>query len=118
VPETVPETVSVLEKIQQPSLGRIVHYVLDGRGREPGGHRAAMITYVHGLAGDAGKGGLSCVDLFVFKSASADAGGSGTPGFGAPAVRYSAEPVENTWHWPEYVPASEQSFAPKVAAGS
>lgn len=71
---------------QKPSIGRIVHYVLDGSGE----HRPAVITKVFGL---------TCVNLHVF----GDACDLGKDINRHPtSVQY--EPITETpctWHWPE-----------------
>jgi hypothetical protein len=93
---------------QQPSIGRIVHYVSYGT---PGGEyksecRAAVVTAVRDSE-PVPEHGVPYVDLFVMnptgvflnQSCKYDAGGtSDTPG--APTARSFAG---GSWHWPERV---------------
>ncbi len=82
---------------QEPSVGRVVHYVAYGTpGGEykAGAHRAAIITEVF----DGGPGiGIDSISLAIlnptglfFTQRVAEDQTGQTPG---------------TWHWPEYVPA-------------
>lgn len=76
---------------QQPSVGRIVHYVSHGSpdGTHPAGeHRAAIITEVYGDATDiAGLCVLNPNGMYFQRSA-----------------RYDATAQQpGTWHWPERV---------------
>jgi len=93
---------------QQPSVGRIVHYVSYGT---PGGEyksecRAAVVTAVHNDE-PVPEHGVAYADLFVMNPTGVflnqgckyDEGGtSDTPG--APTARSYAG---GTWHWPERV---------------
>ena len=75
-----------------PTVGRIVHYVMPN-----GGHRAALITRVHGT---------SCVNLAVFPDGDGEAD---APQIRKTSVTFREEHCEgraegaNTWHWPERV---------------
>ena len=88
------------EPAQKPSIGRIVHYVLDS-GQSKGQHRPAMIVRVWSD---------TCVQLTVFTDWSNDFGPD-QHGGGGILWRPSAaqdEGGENprsigTWHWPERV---------------
>lgn len=78
---------------QQPSVGRIVHFVQEGV-ESPAAHRAAVVTEVY----------ESGITLAVFKRM-----GLGALVMGGPCVeqfegvQYDPEMRPNTWHWPERV---------------
>ncbi len=83
---------------QVPSVGRMVHYISYGTpgGEFPAGaHRAAIITEI-GYRDDPHEIGL-CVfnptGLFFNRNIPYDPTGQ----------------MPGTWHWPEYVPAKEES---------
>lgn len=71
---------------QKPSIGRIVHYVLDGSGE----HRPAIITRVYAP---------TCVNLHVF----GDSGDLGRDINRYPtSVQYDPSgEASSSWHWPE-----------------
>ena len=87
---------------QVPSIGRIVHYVLDN-GRYPGEHRPAIIVKV-----TEDETHETRVQLQVFTDSTGDFDRN-QPGAGGllwrEGVRYDEEKRTNSWHWPEYVPA-------------
>lgn len=83
---------------QKPSVGRIVHYVLDS-GRNVGEHRPAIIVKAWGypLAG--------LVQLQVFTDATNESPGA-NDALPCPlwATSVSEDPTgekQRTWHWPE-----------------
>lgn len=83
------------ERNQNPSIGRVVHYVAFGTpgGEYPvGAHRAAIVTQVHPRESDV-------VGLCILNP---------TGMFFTPEVKFDASGrVPGTWHWPEYVPPRE-----------
>lgn len=93
---------------QQPSVGRIVHYVLPS-GRSSGDHRPAVIVRVWGedqvAAGTLPATALGTVQLQVFT----DTGPDGAYNDELPAVMWATSVVHDeaggagTWHWPERV---------------
>lgn len=75
---------------QEPTIGRIVHYVLNPYTGE---HRPAIIV---------GAYGNNIVNLQVFTDGDNDADLSNSGTFWASSVEQSEEFKErNTWHWPE-----------------
>lgn len=73
---------------QEPTIGRIVHYVLDEYQDE---YRPAIIVHV---------GGRSTVNLQVFTDGQNDSSDSGT--MWKSYVEHDEEFKEQgTWHWPE-----------------
>ena len=94
--------------VQQPSIGRIVHYVLPAGNIRKGEHRPAIITQVWNPIkpdGNRADGNGMC-NLTVFKGQGGDGGKSEDASFWAGCISYSETPEPNTWHWPEYVPAA------------
>jgi hypothetical protein len=84
---------------QQPSVGRVVHYVAYGTpgGEFPAGVcRVAVITQVdqRPALGDTDPPG-TYVGLCILNP---------TGLFFNQAVRYDPNKAPGTWHWPEYVP--------------
>ena len=81
---------------QQPSIGRVVHYVLPD-GRYPGEHRPAFIVKIWGP---------TSVNLIVFVDGTNDYPAGGASPRWATSVQLDASetPAPGTWHWPEYVP--------------
>lgn len=94
---------------QQPSVGRIVHYVLPEGSRWAGEHRAAAIAQVHTPLSPPGSTGMCNLSVFKGQTTDFDAGfggafagrdaGSAVALVGS--VNYSATAEPNTWHWPE-----------------
>lgn len=88
---------------QVPSIGRIVHYVLDA-GPKQGEHRAAVIVRVWGDKP------TSAVNLLVFVDGSNDYYRNQGP---EPLIIWRTSKIRSddfgldTWHWPEYVPPKE-----------
>lgn len=80
---------------QTPSIGRIVHYVLNA-GRNAGEHRPAIIVRV--WPGD-------LVNLQVFPDSNED--GTSNDCLPVPmwqtSIRFDADGANHTWHWPERV---------------
>lgn len=89
---------AIHQDLQLPSIGRIVHYVLEG-GPKAGEHRPAIIVKVWE---DPPRPTSAC-QLQVFMD------GDGTPSMndGAPNVVWLTSRLQGTgpgtWHWPEYV---------------
>lgn len=84
---------------QKPSIGRIVHFVLDG-GPHKGEHRPAIITKIWPEYN-----GIQHVQRQVFTDGSNDGEAYRTGLYWATSVTY-ADPSENkiySWHWPEKV---------------
>jgi len=83
--------------IQVPSVGGIVHYIMD-EGNHKGEHRPAIITHVWSN---------TCVQLTVFTDWSNDINGSC-------GILWRTSVLQNegdvnpkslgSWHWPEFVP--------------
>jgi hypothetical protein len=102
---------------QDPSVGRIVHFVLPEGSNYEGEHRAAIITQVWQPLSHESAPGMS--NLQVFKGQSTDfnrfrdgspvscGAALGTDGATVMlgSILYSEEPKPGTWHWPEHVPA-------------
>lgn len=98
-------------KPSNPSVGRIVHYVLPEGSPFKGQHRAAIVTHVWQPLEHESAPGMS--NLTVFKSQVDDLAGpeSGLGAMSDPhgasvmigSVLHSAEPRPGTWHWPEPV---------------
>jgi hypothetical protein len=117
------------EQQQQPSVGRIVHYVLPDGSPRAGEHRAAVIT---GYFGNAEILGASPANLTVFFDQPDDvAGGLMKHGLEIYQGRaFSASQDEDTkapgtWHWPERTdavasspPAAPEPVAPAAAAAA
>ena len=86
-----------MEPEQVPSIGRIVHFVLDS-GNHAGEHRPAIIVKTWGDTP-----GSAC-QLQVFT----DSDGSENSNDGPPNVLWKTSRSQGvgpgTWHWPEYVP--------------
>ena len=81
-----------------PTIGRIVHYVLPAGSAHRGEHRAAMITGVHGDG----------VNLTVFVDQPGDASSEksvchpdGQLLASAVDVKHDEQLSTGTWHWPE-----------------
>jgi hypothetical protein len=93
--------------VQQPSIGRIVHYVLDSPSPFEGKHRPAIITEVWNPITTDGTihSGNGMCNLVVFKSQDNDGGVPAESSFCVGSRSYSADPKPCTWHWPEYVPS-------------
>lgn len=86
---------------QVPSIGRVVHYVLEA-GPHQGEHRAAFIVRVWGDTPDA------LVNLQVFVDGSNDYYKNQGPEpltLWRTSVHRDDAGAPGTWHWPEYVPA-------------
>lgn len=78
----------------QPSIGRVVHYVLPD-GPNIAAHRPAIIT-------DVREDGT--VDLQVFSTGDGTGVGDALPGvFRQAAVPHDDSHQTGTWHWPERV---------------
>lgn len=86
---------------QVPSIGRIVHFVLD-EGRNKGEHRAAQIVRTWGTPDQPAQ----YVNLVVFLDGSNDdaIGGALTTWRTSVQPDFSEQPAPRTWHWPEFVP--------------
>ena len=87
------------EPAQKPSIGRIVHFVLDG-GPHKGEHRPAIITKMWPNYND-----REHVQLQVFTDGPNDGEAYKSGLFWATSVTY-ADASENkpySWHWPEKV---------------
>lgn len=86
---------------QVPSIGRIVHYVLD-TGRNAGQHRPAIIVQVWGDPANP----TPYVQLQVFADGSNDGDEYANGMVWRTSVQpdHSSTPASHTWHWPEYVP--------------
>lgn len=82
--------------MQEPSIGRIVHYVLS-EGSFKGEHRPAIITQVWQPISNASNPGMS--NLTVFPAQSGDFFSSGPQMVGS--VLFNELGAEGTWHWPE-----------------
>ena len=89
-----------MAKIQVPSIGRQVHYVLP-EGRAAGEHRPATIVKIWDPVPAHG----SLVQLQVLTDQTND--GYDTGLLWRTSVRYSEEHDPGTWHWPEFVPPIE-----------
>jgi hypothetical protein len=103
-----------------PTVGRIVHYVLDS-GRSAGDHRPAIIVRVWGedqvAAGTLPESALGTVQLQVFTDSSED----GKFNDELPQVMWKTSVMHDesgqrgSWHWPERVepppPAEEATTA-------
>lgn len=88
--------------VQVPSIGRIVHYVLDN-GRYPGEHRPAVIVKV---AEDEQHETRLQLQVFTDGTGDFDRNQPGASGLlWREGVRYDDAKTPNSWHWPEYVPA-------------
>jgi hypothetical protein len=87
--------------MQNPSIGRIVHYVLPQDSGHAGEHRPAIVTEVHQPITSRENPGMA--NLTVCKSQDDDSGHQG-PVYSATSVVYSEENHMGTWHWPEVVP--------------
>jgi hypothetical protein len=87
---------------QVPSIGRVVHFVLD-TGRNAGQHRPAMIVQIWGDP----QNPAPYVQLQVFTDGQNDGDeyASGMVWRTSVQPDHSASPAHRTWHWPEYVPA-------------
>ena len=85
---------------QDPSVGRIVHYVLPASSKWPGEHRPAIVTQVSQPLSHESAPGMS--NLTVFKGQSGDSEQEGAS-FMAGSVLFSSDPKPGTWHWPERV---------------
>lgn len=89
---------------QEPSVGRIVHYVLPSGPRQ-GEIRPAIITRVWQKLDYAPAPGMS--NLTVFRDQSDDLDPAYNPPGNTPyvagSVYYSADKAPGTWHWPERV---------------
>lgn len=87
---------------QVPSVGRVVHYVLDA-GPNQGQHRPALIVRVWGDTWD------SLVNLQVFTDGSNDyypnQGEEPLTLWRTSRSREDSGTVPGTWHWPEFVPS-------------
>ena len=81
-----------------PSVGRIVHYVLPEQSPWKGEHRAAIVTRVWQPLSHESAPGMS--NLAVFKGQSLDSKDEGAS-FMVGSVLYSEEAKPGTWHWPE-----------------
>ena len=73
-------------ELEQPTIGRIVHYVAYGT---PGGeylpeHRAAIVTALGKSDGDVSLAVLNPTGMFF-----------------NPLIRFDPEGASGTWHWPE-----------------
>lgn len=87
---------------QVPSIGRIVHYVLDN-GRYPGEHRPAIIVKV--VEDETHETRLQ-LQVFTDGIGDFDRNQPGAAGLlWREGVRYDDAKTPNSWHWPEYVPA-------------
>ena len=90
---------------QVPSVGRVVHYVLEA-GPHQGEHRAALIVQVWGDRPD------SLVNLQVFVDGSNDYHRNDAE---KPLTLWrtskACDPAgaPGTYHWPEYVPAKDEA---------
>lgn len=85
---------------QVPSIGRVVHYVLDA-GPHMGDHRPALIVQVWSDM---------LVNLVVFPDGSNDYyphQGDEPLTLWRTSKKLDNEYKPGTWHWPEYVPAKE-----------
>ena len=86
--------------MQQPTVGRIVHYVMPESHRRAGEIRPAVVVRVWKPIDDPAHPGMS--NLQVLLDGSND--GAGGPPYEATmwagSVLHSAEPKPNTWHWP------------------
>ncbi len=78
---------------QVPSVGRVVHFVYGGQ------HYAAIITAVSSRLFEEGGEPQYGQTLVVFPPME--------PPF-ATVAEYDPAGADATWHWPEYVPPSEQ----------
>jgi hypothetical protein len=93
---------------QQPTVGRIVHYVLS-EGRSKGEHRPAIIVRVWGedqvASGRLPASALGTVQLQVFTDSSEGGGFNDEMPqvMWRTSVMHDEEKAENTWHWPERV---------------
>ena len=86
---------------QVPSIGRLVHYVLED-GPSKGQHRPALIVRVWGDPTNP----ESYVNLQVFVDGTNDGPyANGMAWRTSVQPDHSATPQPHTWHWPEYVPA-------------
>ena len=85
-----------------PSIGRIVHYVLN-HGKSEGQHRPAIIIETCEHLFGAGVYSREECQLMVFVDGSND----GTPWHGLPiwatSVPHDEDGTPGTWHWPERV---------------
>lgn len=88
------------QSVQQPSVGRIVHYVLPS-GHRQGEHRPAIITRVWQPIEHDSAPGMS--NLSVFQDQSDDFGDSVYKARCQGSVLYCADGTPGTWHWPERV---------------
>lgn len=81
--------------MQNPSVGRIVRYVLPPQSRRAGEVRPAVIVRPLCAIYDPVNPGMS--NLRVLTDGPNDAGDPDWVG----SVPYSDEPMPGTWHWPE-----------------
>ena len=89
---------------QVPSIGRVVHFILD-EGRSFGQHRPAIITRVWARADQVTP--ETAVQLQVFADGTNDdiQGGANVVWKSSRQYRDPSEQAAGTWHWPEYVSA-------------
>lgn len=98
---------ATLPKLQQrPSVGRIVHYVLE-EGPNAGEHRPAIIVKVWADPPESATPGVAC-QLQVFT----DSAGGEVYNDQLPQVMWKTSRSQGdypgSWHWPEYVPPYEE----------
>lgn len=96
----------MVQLVQVPSVGRIVHFVTDKNHnfRDEGVHRPAIIVHVWAPGHFMGS-----VQLQVFTDGNGQGHNDGTPNvIWATSVTHDEdEKKPGTWHWPEHVPAVE-----------
>lgn len=100
--------------MQKPSIGRIVHFVLDRHDERPPVHRPAIIVE---------SDGRDRVNLQVFLDGSNDGAGAHISIHAAAVYRDDIDHMPGTWHWPEREEESdferpERGPRPKEAGAS
>lgn len=97
----IPEVRALTPSVPQPSVGRIVHYVLPESSRRSGEIRPAIITRVWSKIEDVASPGMS--NLSVFQDQSDDFGDSVFNARMQGSVLYDESGKPGTWHWPPRV---------------
>lgn len=98
---------------ENPSVGRVVHYVLPEQSAYAGQHRAATIVQVwQPLDSESATAAPGMSNLSVAKAQAGDFDGVQVGAIAESdthillgSILFSEEPRPGTWHWPERVPA-------------
>lgn len=83
---------------QKPSIGRVVHYVLN-EGRNAGEHRPAFVVKVWGDQPDS----LVQLQVFTDSNPASDSNDCLPQVLWKTSVKLDADAAPGTWHWPERV---------------